>query len=146
MAQENVMRGSCLCGGVEFGVRDAPQGLYQCHCSLCRKQSGAASSAAFIVRSDQLVWRAGQDLIASYMKPSGFRSDFCTRCGSPVPSPLRSTSYVWVPAGLLEESSSLAVALHLYVGSKASWEPVPVSGTLHDEMPGFAQLLKALKS
>ena len=140
------MRGGCLCAGVEFEVRDAPQRLYQCHCSLCRKESGAASNAAFIVRGDQLVWRAGKDLISSYVKPSGFRSDFCSRCGSPVPHALRSTSYVWVPAGLVEESSSFAVAVHLYIGSKASWEPVPVSGALHEETPGFAQLLNALKS
>jgi hypothetical protein len=140
------MRGSCLCGGVEFEVRDAPRRLYQCHCSLCRKESGAASNAAFIVCSDHLVWHAGQELISSYIKPSGFRSDFCNRCGSPVPHPLRSTSYVWVPAGLLEESSSLAVAMHLYIGSKASWEPLPASGTLHEETPSFAQLLKELNS
>lgn len=140
------MRGRCLCGGVEFEVREAPRKLYQCHCSLCRKQSGAASSAAFVVPSDQLVWHAGQSLVSSYIKPSGFRSDFCSRCGSPVPNALRSTSYVWVPAGLLEEPSSLAVAMHLFVGSKASWEPLPVSGALHEEMPGFAELLKGLNS
>jgi len=140
------MRGRCLCGSVEFEVRDPPRKLYQCHCSLCRKQSGAASNAAFVVRSDHLVWHAGQDLVSSYIKPTGFRSDFCSRCGSPVPNPLRGTSYVWVPAGLLEESSPLEVAMHLFVGSKASWEPAPVSGTLHEEMPAFAELLKVLRS
>ena len=140
------MRGSCLCGGVEFEVLDPPRKLYQCHCSLCRKQSGAASNAAFIVRGDQLVWHAGQNLVSSYIKPSGFRSDFCSRCGSPVPNVLRNTSTVWVPAGLLEDSSSLAVAIHLFVGSKASWEPSPASGTLHEEMPGFGELLKGLRS
>lgn len=138
------MRGRCLCGGIEFEVREAPRKLYQCHCSLCRKQSGAASSAAFVVRSDQLVWHAGQNLVSSYIKPSGFRSDFCSRCGSPVPNALRSTSYVWVPAGLLGEPSSLAVAMHLFIGSKASWEPLPASGALHEEMPGFAEVLKGL--
>ncbi len=140
------MRGRCLCASVEFEIRDPPRKLYQCHCSLCRKQSGAASHAAFIVRSEYLVWHAGQDLVSSYVKPSGFRSDFCSRCGSPVPNPLRSTSYVWVPAGLLEDSAPLEVATHLFVGSKAPWEPTPALGTLHEEMPGFAELLKVLRS
>jgi hypothetical protein len=140
------MLGKCLCGGVAFEVRDPPRRLYQCHCSLCRKQGGAASNAAFIVRGEQIVWVAGRELISSYIKPSGFRSDFCKRCGSPVPNPLRSTSYVWVPVGLLEEPAALSIAMHLFVGSKASWEPRPVSGTVHEEMPDFAELLKALHS
>ena len=139
------MRGKCLCGGVEFEVRDPPQRLYQCHCSLCRKQSGAASNAAFIVRSEQLVWLAGQELVSSYVKPTGFRSDFCSKCGSPVPNPLRSTSYVWVPAGLLEEPVALSVAMHLFIGSKASWEARPVSGALHEEVPAFSEVLKGLR-
>jgi len=41
------------------------------------------------VRSEQFVWITGQELISSYIKPSGFRSDFCRSCGSPVPNPLR---------------------------------------------------------
>ena len=140
------MQGKCLCGRGEFEVRDAPRKLYQCHCSLCRKQSGTASNASLIVRSDQFVWLAGQDLVSSYVRPTGFRSDFCSRCGSPVPNQLRGTSYVWVPAGLLDESSPLEVAMHLFVGSKASWEPAPVSGALHEEVPAFAELLKVLRS
>jgi len=141
-----MMRGQCLCGGVSFEVRDPPRKLYQCHCSLCRKQSGAGSNAAFIVRSEQVVWLQGQELVSSYIKPTGFRSDFCKRCGSPVPNPLRSTRYVWVPVGLLEEPTKLSIAMHLYVGSKASWEPAPSTGTLHEEMPDFRELWKGLHS
>ncbi|MDX1375259.1 MAG: GFA family protein [Burkholderiales bacterium] len=129
-----------------FEVNDPPRRLYQCHCSLCRKQSGAGSNAAFIVRSEQLVWLAGQGLVASYVKPTGFRSDFCSQCGSPVPNPLRSTSYVWVPVGLFDEPTDLSIATHLFVGSKAAWEPAPLSGTLHEEMPAFAELIKALRA
>ena len=140
-----MMRGNCLCGGVQFEVRDPPAKLYQCHCSLCRKQSGAASNAAFIVRKEQLVWLAGQDLVSSYIRPTGFRSDFCSRCGSPVPNPLRTTSYVWVPVGLLEEPTALSIGMQLFVGSKASWEPTPVTGTVHEETPAFAELLKGLR-
>jgi hypothetical protein len=138
------MNGKCLCGSIQFEVRNPPRGLYQCHCSLCRKQSGAASNAAFIVRSENLAWITGQELISSYIKPTGFRSDFCSQCGSPVPNPVRSTDYVWVPVGLLEDSSALEIAMHLFVGSKASWEPTPVLGTLNQETPGLARILKGL--
>jgi len=140
------MRGKCLCGGVEFEVQVPPQRLYQCHCSLCRKQSGAAANAAFVVQSEQLRWLSGKTLIHSYVKPTGFRSDFCSHCGSPVPNRIRGTSYVWVPAGLLEDSGTLDIAMHLFVGSKASWEPTPTTGVLHESMPAFAEVLACLHS
>lgn len=140
------MRGSCLCGGVVFQVQAPPARLYQCHCSLCRRQSGAAASAAFVVRDKDLLWIAGEALISSYRKPTGFRSDFCSRCGSPVPNRMRGSSYVWVPAGLLEDTGSLEIALHLFTGSKASWEPPPPTGVVHESMPAFAEVLACLRA
>jgi hypothetical protein len=87
------MRGNCLCGKIAFQIiGDLPK-LYQCHCSLCRKQSGSSSNSATFVEAARLRWISGQDHIASYVKPTGFRSDFCSHCGSPVPNPVRATSY-----------------------------------------------------
>ncbi len=140
------MKGKCLCGEVEFEVQAPPRKLYRCHCSLCRKQSGAAGNAAFVVRGEQLRWLSGETLIHSYVKPTGFRSDFCSRCGSPVPNRIRSTAYVWVPAGLLDDAGGLEIAMHLFVGSKASWEPMPATGVIHESMPAFAEVVACLHS
>src|SRR5262245_19556634 len=115
------MRGKCLCERIEFELLGATPKFYQCHCSLCRKQGGTSSNTATIVEARDFRWLSGQDGISSFVKPTGFRSDFCSRCGSPVPNPLRSTPYYWVPAGLLEGSEQLEIVAHLYVGSKASW-------------------------
>lgn len=139
------MRGRCLCGAVEFEVIGRVPHLYQCHCELCRKQSGAASNAATIVNADQLHWRSGAELIRTWVKATGFRSDFCSICGSPVPNLLREKPYYWVPAGLLEEAADLKVVTHLYIGSKAPWEPEPTSGTQHHEMSSLEQLIKELR-
>lgn len=64
----------------------------------------------------------GECLCGSYQKPSGFRSDFCSVCGSPVPNPLRNTDKVWVPAGLLNGLTAFRVVVHLHTASAASWE------------------------
>jgi len=116
---EGVMQGSCLCGAIEFRVEDIYPKAYQCHCSLCRKQGGASSSLAIIVEARNFSWIAGREHISSYVRPTGFRSDFCARCGSPVPNPLRTTAYYWVPAGLLDDLETLETGAHLYTGSKA---------------------------
>ena len=46
-------------------------------------------------------------LISSFVKPSGFRSDFCKTCGAPVPNLLRKTSIYWVPAGTCSRTASM---------------------------------------
>ena len=136
------MRGKCLCGLIEFEVLGVAPKLYQCHCSLCRKQGGASSNTAAIVAQEQFRWLSGQEHISSWVKDTGFRSDFCSNCGSPVPNALRSTPYYWVPAGLFEEDVQLKVSAHLFVGSKASWDVIASPGTQYETMPELSELLR----
>lgn len=115
-------KGHCLCGSVQFTISGKLPNLYQCHCSLCRRQSGAASNAATIVPVDQFAWTAGESLIKAWQKTSGMSSHFCSECGSPVPNTLSSdNALMWIPVGLLDGVESKVVA-HLYCDSKASWD------------------------
>ena len=139
------MHGSCLCGAVEFEILGPPPKLYQCHCSLCRKQGGSASNTATIVSAESLRWLAGKELITSWVKESGFRSAFCSRCGSPVPNPLREKPYYWVPVGLLDEGEeSMEIALHLFVESRAPWDRLASTGTQFETAPGLAEVIALL--
>lgn len=141
-----IMRGQCLCGKIEFEIFGAFPKLYQCHCSLCRKQGGSASNTALMVSAGNFRWVSGADGISSYVKETGFRSDFCSTCGSPVPNPLKKTSYMWVPAGSLDDSAQLEVAAHIFVGSKASWDIISARGEQHDTMPELSEFIEFLKS
>lgn len=116
------MKGECLCGEVTFEVGGALPHLYQCHCSLCRKATGSAANAATLVQQTCFRWISGRDHITSFQKPSGYRSDFCTSCGSPVPNPLKNTDLVWVPAGLLGDEFESEISVHLHLSSSALWE------------------------
>ncbi|MEC7816553.1 MAG: GFA family protein [Pseudomonadota bacterium] len=116
------MNGECLCGEVTFQIDGDLPNLYQCHCSLCRKVTGSSANAATFVDAANFRWLSGQDKISSFQKPTGYRSDFCSNCGSPVPNPLRGMELVWVPAGLLEGAVDSAVSVHLHLGSGADWE------------------------
>jgi len=138
------MRGKCLCGSVEFEVLVAAPRLYQCHCSLCRRQGGSSSNTAAIVSAGQLRWLAGEGQISSWVKDTGFRSDFCARCGSPVPNTLRGLPYYWIPIGLLDGGDGLKVFAHLYVGSKAPWDVIASPGTQFEEAPELSELISML--
>ena len=138
------MRGKCLCESVSFEIVGPVPKLYQCHCSLCRKQGGSVSSTATIVAAENFRWLTGQELISSFVKPTGFRSDFCSKCGSTVPNPLRNTPYVWVPSGMLEGTEELEIAVHVFTGSRAAWDIAPLAGTVHETGPDLLSLIKAL--
>jgi hypothetical protein len=139
------MQGKCLCGEVRFTLSGELPDLYQCHCSLCRKVSGSSSNAACIVELAQLRWNAGENLIHKYESDSGFKSYFCSRCGSPLPNLTAHGTAWWVPAGLLEQGAGLRVAAHVFVASRAPWDVVADVGEHFDEMPDAEALKKLLQ-
>lgn len=138
------MKGQCLCGAVIFEIVGEIPNLYQCHCSECRKSTGSSANAATFVSSERFRWIQGKDRISSFKKDSGYRNDFCSNCGSSVPNPLRDTSKVWIPAGLLEETDNLKVVAHLYMNSKASWETSAQDAEEYDGSPGLEVLNNVL--
>lgn len=138
------MHGHCLCGKVDFEIEGSHFKLYQCHCSLCRRQSGSLSNAATIVPNERFRWLRGADSISSWTKASGYRTDFCSTCGSPVPNPLRNLPYTWVPAGLLEATEGLEVVAHLNVASRAHWDSAPLQGACYDALPNLSEFIALL--
>jgi hypothetical protein len=66
--KEDIVIGSCLCGHVQFEIAVEAPKLYQCHCSLCRKQSGTSSNAATFVDKNLFSWLQGQAGITSFVR------------------------------------------------------------------------------
>jgi hypothetical protein len=125
-----VCHGSCLCGGVRFAIARAVGPLELCHCSRCRKASGSAFVAGLGVERRDFELLAGRDLIRTYEapvreQPPGYRTSFCTRCGSPVPDPSGDSPWFEIPAGLLDDDPGVRPDRHIYVEHAAAWLTVP---------------------
>lgn len=130
---EDMIKGSCLCGGIEFEVTGAHSAIGMCHCSLCRKVSGVGATAVIVIAFAALRWVAGQQLVTAFERPSGFGSTFCRVCGSPAPeTDVRQTIYT-IPVGLLDGDPPLRVGDHIHVGSKANWDAIG------DDAPQFTE-------
>lgn len=138
------MSGKCLCGEVSFKLKDNVPNLYQCHCSLCRKATGAEANAATLVNKANLVWVSGEKNIKSYEDSTGFRSNFCDKCGSPLPNIVKGTEVYWVPAGLLERANSLKIVAHILTDSKAEWGVISAEGVQYKDLPEIDELIKIL--
>lgn len=129
------MKGKCLCGQVEFEITGKIPNLYQCHCSLCKKATGAASCSSFVIGLDDMNWVKGEKHIRSFTKENGFRTDFCGNCGSPVPNKMNIGEYMWVPAGILEGILERKVVAHIFTKSKADWEVNSPNFKSYDGLP-----------
>lgn len=46
------LEGGCLCGAVRYRVTGKPYHVTHCHCSMCRRASGAPLVTWFSVKSD----------------------------------------------------------------------------------------------
>ena len=146
-ATPHCFHGACLCGAVRFEFDGPLPKFYRCHCSLCRRQSGTAGNAATLIAAERFRWLSGRREIGSWTKASGFRSDFCRACGSPVPNPLRGQPYLWVPAGLLDGEAALEAlefVVDLHLASKAGWEETPKGRAHFAAMPPLDELLARL--
>ena len=139
------MKGQCYCGEVRFELLGEVPNIYQCHCSLCRKVSGSSSNSAILVKAENFKWKKGEHRITHFVGQSGFISDFCSSCGSPLPNPWESRDGYWVPAGLLEDVGDLKIVAHVYVDSKAGWDLVTNKAECFAEMPDDEMLNKLIQ-
>ena len=121
-----MIHGSCLCGGVKFEIARAVGPFELCHCTRCRKAGGSAFTAMVGVRRDDFHLTSGRELIRTYEAPvrevaPGYRTHFCTRCGSPVPNPSPETSWFEIPAGVLDDDPQLRPDRHIFVELRSPW-------------------------
>lgn len=126
------MQGTCLCGKTRFRLAVTDVKAYQCFCSLCRLQSGTESNLGTIVRDDRFEWLTDTGHISHWRKDSGFSSDFCSCCGSPVPNRLRNSPCYWVPVGTLDATAPVQVVAHLCLSSRVNWD------TQNDAVQGWS--------
>ncbi|KTD17775.1 GFA family protein [Legionella jordanis] len=119
----NRYTGKCLCGSCRYVITgDKPKAMYLCHCSRCRKETGSIHGATVFFNNALLSWENGQDNL-SYFKLAGTRKQraFCKICGSPLPRQ-EGNSHVVLPAGTMDDDSSLEPTAHIYYASRSSWE------------------------
>ena len=122
-------RGSCLCGGVRFEVQLPFRRANVCHCSRCRKHSGAQGLVQGRVARDRFRLVAGEELISVYRPEGGKVKAFCAVCGSSLfGGDWPDGDEVSVRLGAMDDDPGIRPEYHTYVRSKAPWDEVPADG------------------
>jgi len=131
-----MIEGSCLCSGIKFEIDE--EYIYMvnhCHCSNCRKITGAAHGTFVQVPGRHFRWRAGHELVSTFESSPGNHRAFCKICGSKVPQSRDWKKLVGVPAGSLDGDPHLSPGLNVFTGSKAPWHSIDESIPSFTTMP-----------
>ena len=128
------LAGECLCGAVRFSVEDSFRYALNCHCSQCRRATGAAFKSFAGIERTKLRVVAGESGLLIY-GDSKCHDAHCGTCGSFLYSVVQDGSHVHVNLGALRDDPAIRPSAHLYVGSKAPWHEITDDLPQHDELP-----------
>jgi len=131
--------GGCLCGAVRYVANADPIRVVNCHCSMCRKMSGAAFLTFVHFPAASFTWTKGQP--TRYRSSPDAERGFCARCGSTLDMRehvLRDR--VQMTLGSLDQPNAVKPDDHVWTHSQVSWLQVV------DDLPRFPGSSSAVPS
>jgi hypothetical protein len=120
---EGLVRGSCLCGAVEFRVSEPFSLVQNCHCHRCRKARAAAHATNGFTSLSGVSFVLGEDNLVVYKVACAkyFTQVFCQTCGSKMPRIDPDRGIAEVPFGGLDDEPNVKPCRHIYTDYKAKW-------------------------
>ena len=116
------LTGGCLCGAVNFSLKDSFQSFYFCHCQQCKQLTGSAFAANLATDKSNITWLSGQDKVSNYEHPSrNFSKAFCRQCGSALPFINKTGTSLVVPAGSLNDPPEMKPQANIFIAEEALW-------------------------
>jgi hypothetical protein len=129
-----MIRGSCLCGQVNYELDGGIELINHCHCSMCRKAHGAAFGSFLHASSAGFRWSSGEGLVERYQSSAGNVRAFCRVCGSNMPV-VENANHVIIPAGTLDDDPGVRPVVNIFAGFKAPWFDITDSLPQFHEFP-----------
>jgi hypothetical protein len=139
MPVEECFEGGCLCGAVRYRADAPPLRGVICHCSMCRRHSGAPALGFVHFPRAAFAWPKAE--------PTWYRSSryaergFCAVCGSTIA--MREevlADRVQVAVGSLDEPQRVRIDDHVWTEARIAWFDVK------DDLPRFPQSSIAVPS
>lgn len=129
------LRGQCLCGSVQYAVRDEFEYALNCHCTQCRRATGSAFKSLAGIRRSSMSVNKGSDCLIIYGDEKASHDVRCRNCGSLLYSIVRDGAYAHVAMGTLLDEPGIRPSMHIFVGSKAPWHVITDDLPKHEGFP-----------
>lgn len=132
-----MIKGSCLCRGIEYEISGDVGNITHCHCTTCRKAHGAAFSSVAAVKIKDFNFVSGEELLKSFESSVDKKRYFCSNCGSHIYAHRKETEHFILRLGTLDDDPKVRPANHIWVSLKAPWYSIEGDSKLpqFDEWP-----------
>ena len=132
MTDTTTYAGGCLCGAVRYRSTAAPLRGVICHCTMCRRHSGAPVLAFVHFPVDAFQWVRGQP--TRYRSSAYAERGFCAQCGSTLSMHEEVLAdRVQVTVGSLDEPQRVRPDDHVWTQDALPWFRID------DDLPRFPQ-------
>ncbi len=116
----STITGRCYCGAVSFVCDTVPLTVAYCHCSDCRRWTGAPVAAFAAFSKDALHTTPELDRGTSHAP--GVTRWNCAACGSPLAAQFAYLpDQVYVPTGLLDQAANFPPQIHCHEDARYPW-------------------------
>ena len=126
-----VFTGGCLCGAVRYESTAKPVRGVICHCSLCRRHSGAPALAFVHFPRAAFRWIGAEP--GRYRSSAEAERGFCPTCGSTISMhEAVLADRVQITVGTLDEPDRVRIDDHVWTREQIAWFRI------EDGLPRFA--------
>ncbi len=115
------MKGSCLCGAIEYEVDSLDMPIAHCHCQTCRKAHAAPFATTAGVMREHFRWLKGEDKLSAFESSLGKLRHFCSICGSQLMAERANQPHVILRVATLDEDPLVAPQLHIWTSHDVPW-------------------------
>ncbi len=115
------MKGSCLCGEIQFEVNREIETVGHCHCKMCQKAHGAAFGTYTRVEFDEFTVVTGEKFLKRFRSSDSVIRTFCSECGSTLQFIRDGKMHFSIAVGSLDEPVTPSSSFEIFVQSEASW-------------------------
>jgi hypothetical protein len=131
----NVICGGCLCGSVRYEATGGPYNITHCHCSDCRRSSGAPFVTWASFRRSGFRFTAGKP---NELRWAGRVRSFCSRCGTPLTFMTDpNADEVDVTVCSFDQPDTVTPVDHTWIEDRLPWI------RLADDLPSYRQARRA---
>jgi hypothetical protein len=112
--------GGCLCGAVRFRVTGVPLHVSHCHCTMCRRASGAPVVTFTRFPLEGFALTKGKP--KEYRSSPKNRRGFCGKCGGQIYFKAGDKpDSIGLNVGCFDRPETLTPTRHIYVGTMIPW-------------------------